>query len=93
MVSNRKAEYERIGAERLAAGRDAQRETRRDLLRASLQCAGFCAAGLFVMFFAFYVDDLQVGRAFLWGGMLVGYSGIAYTLVSAYRRGEKRGDW
>jgi hypothetical protein len=90
---DRKAEYERIATERLAAERDARRETRRDFLRASAQCVGFCAAGLFIMFFAFHVDDLQAGRAFLWGGMVVGYSGIAYTLLSAYRRGEKRGDW
>lgn len=90
---DRKAEYERIATERLAAERDARRETRRDFLRASLQCVGFCTLGLCVMFFAFYVDDLQVGRAFMWGGMVVGYSGIAYTLLSAYRRGEARGDW
>jgi hypothetical protein len=92
-VSNRRAEYERIAGERLAAERDARRETRRDFLRASAQCVGFCAAGLCIMFFAFYVNDVVVGRAFLWGGMVVGYGGIAYTLLSAYRRGEARGDW
>lgn len=92
-MSNHQAELERIAQERLAADLEARRDTRREFLRASLQCVGFCAAGLGIMFFAFYVDDLQIGRAFLWGGMLVGYGGISYTLLSAYRRGEHRGDW
>ena len=89
----RKEEYERIAAERLAAEQESRSILRRDFLQSALQCVAFCALGLAVMFFAFYVNDLLIARAFLWGGMAVGYGGIFYTLLSAYRRGEKRGDW
>jgi hypothetical protein len=89
----RKEEYERIAAERLEAEKEASSIARRDFLQSSVQCIGFCLLGLVLMFFAFWVDDLQVGRAFLWGGMAVGYAGIAWTLLGAYRRGSQRGDW
>ena len=90
---DRKAEYERIEREREAAEREARRTTLRALLGASLQCIGFCALGLFIMFFAFHVHDLFIGRAFLYGGMAVGYAGLFYTVISAYKRGVERGDW
>ena len=86
-------ELERIAAERLVAEREATRYARRELFFTALQCVAFCALGLVIMFFAFYVTDLQIGRALLWGGMAVGYAGMAWTLLAAYVRGEKRGDW
>ncbi len=90
---DRKAEYERIGAEREEAEREARGAARRDLLLASLQCIAFCVLGMAIMFFAFYVDDLLIGRAFLYGGMAIGYAGIFYTIFSAYKKGVQRGDW
>jgi hypothetical protein len=92
-MSIRKAEYERIGAERAEAERDARRVTRRELLRACLEVVAWCALGLVIMFFAWYVNDVQLGKAFLYGGMGVGYGGMAYAIITAYRRGEQRGDW
>jgi len=89
----RKDEYERIARERLAAERDAKMETRRAFFAAALQCAGFCALGMFVMFWAFWASDVVLGRAFLYGGMAVGYAGMAFTLLRAYRKGLERGDW
>ena len=89
----RKAEYERIGAERAEAEREAKRITRRELLRACLETVAWCALGLSIMFFAFYVTDVALGKAFLYGGMGIGYAGMAYAILSAYRRGEQRGDW
>jgi len=90
---DRKAEYERIGRERAEAERESQSVALRDLLLSSLQCAGFCVLGLAIMFFAFHVNDLLLGRAFFWGGLVVGYSSMSYTLLAAYRRGVVRGDW
>ena len=90
---SRQEEYKRIGAERAAAEKEAQTETRRAFFRAALECAGFCGLGLFIMFWAFWVDDLLIGRAFLWGGMAVGYAGMAFALLRAYRKGLERGDW
>ena len=45
------------------------------------------------MAFGFHTTDVLMGKAFLYGGMVVGYAGILLALVGAYRRGEERGDW
>jgi hypothetical protein len=45
------------------------------------------------MAFAFHTTDEQLGRIFLLGGMVVGYTGITIALAGAYYRGEQRGDW
>jgi hypothetical protein len=90
---DRKAEYERIGRERAEAERESRRILLRDLLLSCLHLIAWTALGLFIMFFAFYVTDVTLGRAFLYGGMAVGYAGIFYTLHRTYRRGEQRGDW
>ena len=92
-MSIRKAEYERIGREREEAERESRSIALRDLLRASLQCGGFCVLGLAIMFWAFHVNDLLLGRVFFWGGLVAGYTGMSYTILSAYRRGVQRGDW
>lgn len=90
---DRRVEYERIGRERQAAEREASRDRRRDFLRSALLCIVSTGAGMFIMFWAFWVTDRQIGLAFLYGGMAVGYAGIAYAILSLYRRGEERGDW
>jgi hypothetical protein len=90
---DRKAEYERIGQERAETERESQRITRIDLLKASAQILVSALLGLAIMFFAWYVNDPVLGKAFLWGGMAVGYAGMAYAILSAYRRGIERGDW
>jgi hypothetical protein len=40
-----------------------------------------------------HTTDEVLGHAAFWGGLGLGNSGIIYTLLAAYRRGEKRGDW
>jgi len=90
---DRKAEYERIGRERADAERESSRITRLELLKASGQIVVACAAGLVIMFFAWWVNDPVLGKAFLWGGMAVGYAGMAWAILRAYRRGLERGDW
>jgi hypothetical protein len=92
-VIDRKQELERIGAERLAADKEAARDARRAIWMALLACVASCAAGMGIMFFAFWTNDRELGMIFLWTGMLVGYSGMAWSLLSAYRRGEERGLW
>ena len=63
------------------------------LVRACLECIGSCCLGLVIMAFGFHVDDLELGKVFYYGGMVVGYGGITIALWGAYRRGEERGDW
>lgn len=87
------AEYERIGRERLEAELDMARVRRRDMFRSALECLVSCAVGLFGIGLAWHATDHATGMIFWWGGLAVGYSGIAAALIGAYRRGEKRGDW
>ena len=88
-----KQELERIAEERLAAEQESDRIRRWDFIRSGLLMLAFAAIGLVFFFFAFWVNDVLIGQALLWGGMIVGYSGMAWVLLSLYRRGEQRGDW
>jgi hypothetical protein len=90
---NLQAELERIAAERLAAEEESARIRFWDFVRSGLLCVAFAFVGLVFFFFAFWVNDILLGRTLLWGGMVVGYSGMAWVLLSLYRRGEQRGDW
>ena len=92
-MSIRQQELERIGAERLAAEREAQRDARRAIWRALLGLVASCGVGMLVLFFAFWTNDRELGLVFLWSGLLLGYGGMSYFLLSAFRRGVERGDW
>ena len=85
-------ELERIGRERLAAEREAERMRRRRFWRASLECVAASLAGLVIMGFAFHVTDRETGEILLTAGMLVGYAGIAWSLGRAYLSAEEHGD-
>lgn len=92
MTLHRQEELERIGRERLAAEREIERAARRRFLRAIAEVVGACALGMVILSFAFSATDRDTGMIFLWAGMLVGYSGMAYALLSAYWRAEREGD-
>ncbi|HTR78435.1 MAG TPA: hypothetical protein VMH39_10005 [Gemmatimonadaceae bacterium] len=87
------AEYERIGREREQASREADRMYLRELVRACAQMLGWTAIGLVIAAFAFHAGDHATGMIFLYSGMIVNWGGVLWTIVSAYRRGEARGDW
>jgi hypothetical protein len=71
----------------------ADRIRRRDLVRTALECVAWCAAGLFSMGWAFHTTDEFAGRVAFLVGVGAGNAGILFALLSAYRRGERRGDW
>jgi hypothetical protein len=87
------AEYERIGRERAEASREADRLYRWELLRVCAEMFGWTAIGLVIAAFAFRVHDRDTGMIFLYGGMVVNVGGVLWAILSAYRRGEARGDW
>jgi hypothetical protein len=87
------AEYERIGREREQASRESDRIYRRELVRVCVQMFGWTVAGLCVAAFAFRAHDRATGMIFLYGGMVVNWGGVLWSIVSAYLRGEARGDW
>ena len=72
---------------------EADRIMRRDLLLTALQCLCWCAAGIFLLSWSVHTTDQTLGRGAFWAGLGVGNAGIVFSLLGAYRRGEKRGDW
>ncbi len=69
-----------------------ERALRRRFIRALVEVAASCALGMLIMSFAFAVNDRETGMVFLWAGMLCGYAGMAYALLSAFLRAEREGD-
>lgn len=88
-----KAEYERIGREREQASREADRLYRWELVRVCAEMFSWAAVGLVIAAFAFHVHRRDTGMILLYTGMIVTWSGVLWTIASAYRRGEARGDW
>jgi hypothetical protein len=87
------AEYERIGRERMEAGREIARVYRWELLRVCAEMIGWTAAGAVIAGFGFHVRDYDIGWILIHAGMIVNWSGVLWSLATAYLRGEKRGDW
>lgn len=77
----------------LTAEAEARRATRRDLLRTCGHLVFWVACGLVLFGLAFHTDNYQIGMVFWWAAHAVWLSGVAFSLLAAYRRGEKRGDW
>lgn len=88
-----KEELERIAQERLEAERQVARTSRWELARVCGECLGSALIGGFVSMSALHTTDASLGAILWWGGMVIGYSGIFLSLLTAYRRGERRGDW
>ena len=88
-----KALLEEMQRNRDAEARAAARDTRRDHVRTALTCLAWSIVGCALMGVAFHSESEAIGRTFFIGGQLVGYTGIVVTLVRAYLRGERRGDW
>ena len=87
------AEYERIGREREQAGRESARFYRWELLRVCAELFVWTAISLVIAAFSFHVHDRETGLIFLYGGMVVNFSGVTWSIATAYRRGQERGDW
>jgi hypothetical protein len=73
--------------------REARRDTRREMVRVVATIAFWVLCGLGLMGTALHVTDRTLGMAFWWGGHAVWIGGVAGAILSAYRRGEQRGDW
>lgn len=61
-------------------------------VRAGLMCLGWSAAGMAVMGFGLHTTDAELGQVFWKGGMVLGYSGILFTLVRWHLKKRERGD-
>jgi hypothetical protein len=82
-----------LARRRFAEHREAQRDTRRDYVRTALACWGWCMLGIAFIAFSMRLTHQTIAEALFWSGLGIGNAGMIFTLLAAYRRGEKRGDW
>lgn len=84
---------ERMAARNRAAETRARWDKVFDLTATALICLLFSAAGIALILYSAHTTVGWIGRTCFWGGCALGNSGIIFTLLAAYRRGERRGDW
>ena len=84
---------DQLVANAAAAHKEATSETRRDLLRTVGHLAFWVACGLALIGMAWHTTDQQAGRILWYAGCTVWISGVSFSLLACYRRGERRGDW
>jgi hypothetical protein len=85
--------YEEMQAKREAEHQDAERDRRWSLIRSGLACVMWAFLGLVCYGFAFHTTDHAMAEIYTIGAYIITYGGVSYTLLRAYRQGEKRGDW
>ena len=79
---------------RRAAGElEAKRILHRDLAWTALQCVAWVVLGLALVAWSLHTTDVVLGRAAFFAGLGVGNAGWLFSVLAAYARGEKRGDW
>lgn len=71
----------------------ADRERREDYVRTAVACIAWGAVGAYCVAWSVHTTDLTLGRIAFFGGIGLGNGGVIFTLLAAYRRGERRGDW
>jgi hypothetical protein len=82
-----------LGRKRAQEHEAASRDTRREIRRSAALVVLWSALGIAFVLTSFAVSDLTLGRILFWTGVGAGNGGMLFTLLAAYRRGEKRGDW
>jgi O-antigen/teichoic acid export membrane protein len=85
--------YEEMQVKREAEHRAAERDRRWSLLVSCVSCLVWAFLGLVCYGFAFHTTDAGLAEIFKWGAYVITYGGVSFTLLRAYRKGEKRGDW
>ena len=76
-----------------AAERAAGRDYWRDMGRTMLQLLFWVCLGLGLMGSALHTFDAGLGGILWLAGQTLWLSGVMFTLLAAYRRGHRRGDW
>lgn len=92
-MSPSRAVLEQLAERNATASSEADGDRRRDFLRSSVACIAWSAVGLCCIAWSMHTTDAALGRAAFYGGLGVGNGGIIFTILAAYRRGERRGDW
>lgn len=84
---------EELGQRRGAESKEAERDKWRDILVTSLQCFAWSALGIMLILWSAHTTSMAYGKAAFFAGLGIGNGGIIFTVLAAYRRGERRGDW
>ena len=82
-----------MSARRATEHRLAERDRIRALCISALQCLAWAAVGIALILWSAHTTSMLHGRLAYFAGIGIGNGGIIFTLLAAYRRGEKRGDW
>jgi len=85
--------YDEMIARSEAAHRAARGETVRDLLKTCGHMAFWVLAGWSFIGLSAHITNETLGWILYWAGFAVWIPGVLFSLLAAYRRGEKRGDW
>ncbi len=75
------------------AHREAQRDSLRAFVRICAEIVFWVASGWVLIGFALHTTDVGRGWVLYWAGLCIWIPGVLFALLSAYRRGEERGDW
>jgi hypothetical protein len=88
---------ERYYAAMVARHEEAERRSRRDRVREWLRVLGeiflWSSLGLIGLGLALHVLDVERGLVYWWAGAFVWVGGVSTSVITAYLRGVKRGDW
>jgi hypothetical protein len=76
-----------------AAERVARRDRWRSLGRSLVELLLSIAVGFALIGYSAHTRDEALGRTLFDVGRLAWIAGVLVTLLAAYRRGERRGDW
>ena len=71
---------------------EAERDSFWAHVRTALMCVAWSCAGLVCMGWGLHTTDPELGDVAWKGGMVLGYSGILFTIVRWYSKARKRGD-
>lgn len=71
----------------------AERARRNEWLVTATGCVGWAAAGIWCVMWSFHTSDEALGGVAFFAGLGIANGGVIFTLLAAYRRGERRGDW
>jgi hypothetical protein len=71
----------------------AERDKLRFMAVAAAWCVFWSAAGIVPILWSAHTTSMFYGRVAFYAGIGIGNGGILFTLLNAYRVGEKRGYW
>ncbi len=71
----------------------ANRDRLLDYFWTAMICLAWSSFGVVSVLWSAHTTSMTYGRIAFFGGLGAGNAGIIFTLLGAYRRGEKRGDW